>query len=64
MSGIIRKVVWGLLALFVIAQFFQIDKTNPEFDASKDFINVVDVPEDISYILKTSCYDSHSYETK
>jgi hypothetical protein len=64
MSRIIKRIIWGVFAILIIAQFFQIDKTNPEFDASKDFLKVVDAPEDIAFMLKTTCYDCHSYETK
>lgn len=52
------------MALLVVSQFIQIDKTNPEYDASKDFITMVNAPDDIAHILKTACYDCHSYETK
>lgn len=64
MSRIIRRIIWVLIGVFIVAQFFQIDKTNPEYDATKDFITMVNPPEDITYILKTACYDCHSYETK
>lgn len=64
MSRIIRRIVLVLLALLVVAQFFQIDKKNPDYDASKDFITMVNAPEDIAYILKVTCYDCHSYKTK
>ena len=64
MSKIIRRIVQVLIALIVIAQFFQIDKTNPDYDASKDFITMVNAPEDIGHMLKVTCYDCHAYETK
>ena len=59
-----KKILIGLLVVFVIIQFFRIDKTNPKVDATKDFINVNQTPDNIAGILKTSCYDCHSYESK
>lgn len=62
---IVRRILWGLAALLIVLQFFQIDKTNPETDPSKDFFTLVgDAPEDVAYLVKTVCYDCHSHETK
>ncbi len=60
----IKKILIGLVAILVIIQFFRIDKTNPEVIAENDFINMVQPDENIQAILKTSCYDCHSNETK
>ena len=59
-----KKIAWVLLSALVIIQFFRIDKTNPSYDASNDFISINNPPEDIKMMLKTSCYDCHSYESK
>lgn len=64
MSKIIKRIALVLVAIFLVAQFFQIDKTNPDYDASKDFITMVNAPDDIAQMLKVTCYDCHSYETK
>ena len=46
-------------------QFFnRIDKTNPEVNVRKDFINTENVPIDVAKVLKIACYDCHSHETK
>lgn len=58
-----KKILWGLLALLVVIQFFRIDKTNPEADPAKDFITMTNPPEAIASMLKTSCYDCHSAHT-
>ena len=67
MSPKARKIInyagWFLLAVFVIMQFFRIDKSVPEYDKSDDFITVFNPGEEVTAILKTSCYDCHSFET-
>ncbi|NOR86239.1 MAG: cytochrome C [Bacteroidales bacterium] len=52
-----------LIAIFVLAQFVPIDKTNPEFEASNDLIVMENPPEDIAQMLRAACYDCHSNET-
>ena len=61
--SIIRKALFGLIAVVVIIQFFRIDKTNPQVDPSLDIINLVDANDEIKGILSTSCYDCHSNES-
>lgn len=61
--SIIKKILFGLLAVVVIIQFFRIDKTNPPVNRALDIMNVVPVPTEIKSILKTSCYDCHTNET-
>ncbi len=58
-----RKILLGLLAAFIVAQFVRIDKTNPPADASLDFIASKKPPAEIASILKTACYDCHSHKT-
>lgn len=60
----LKKIGLALFAIFVIIQFFRIDTTNPEVIAENDFINVVNPPEEIATIIKTSCYDCHSNTSK
>lgn len=59
-----KKIVLGLAVVFIILQFFRIDKTVPVVEASGDFMNIHNPPNDIATILKTACYDCHSYKTK
>lgn len=59
-----KKIGLGLLAVIVIMQFFQIDKTNPEFDQNADVLTQFPASNEVTNILKTACYDCHSYETK
>ena len=59
-----RNVLLLLLGVFLVLQFFQIDKTNPSYDTAQDFMNISQPPADIAEMLKVTCYDCHSYETK
>ena len=61
---ILKITIWVVLALFVILQF--IPNTYPEVNRSNehDLILTGDVPEEVGLILKTSCYDCHSNETR
>ena len=59
-----KKILIGLVCLFVIAQFFRIDKTNPPVTASNDLLHISSAPENIKTIMKAACYDCHSNETK
>lgn len=59
-----KKILYGLLVIVIIIQFFRIDKTNPEVILEDDFIVTTSPPAEISAILKSTCYDCHSNETK
>lgn len=59
-----KKILIALLVVLVVLQFFQIDKTNPAIDESKDFLKTQNTPDEIASIIKTSCYDCHSNESK
>jgi hypothetical protein len=59
-----KKILLTLLVLFVLIQFFRIDKTVPEFDRSKDFMEITQPIADVRGILITTCYDCHSHETR
>ncbi len=59
-----KKILLGLLILFVIIQFFRIDKTNPPVEVGQDIMSISNPNSDVSSILKKACYDCHSNETK
>jgi hypothetical protein len=59
----IKKILLVLLALFVIIQFFRIDRDTPERQAENDFLVLTNAPSEVSVIMKNACYDCHSYET-
>lgn len=59
----IKKILIGLVVVFIVLQFFRIDMENPAFDPSADFITYEKVPEDVALLLTTACYDCHSHKT-
>lgn len=61
---IIRTILLALAAFLIIAQFFPIDKTNPESDPAKDYISVNQPPAEVATLMKNACYDCHSHQTK
>lgn len=59
----IKHIFYGLIAVVVIIQFFQIDKTAKAGDASQDFITMNNPPVEIKELLESACYDCHSGNT-
>ena len=60
----IKKIGIALILLVVVIQFVRIDKTNPEVIIENDFIHQTNPPEHIKEMIRTSCYDCHSNESK
>lgn len=63
-KGIFKYILISLLVIFVIMQFFTINKTNPKVEKAKDFIALAKPPADIEKMIRTACYDCHSNETE
>ncbi len=59
-----RNILIGLGIIFILIQFIQTDKTNPETRPGQDLIEVTNPPAEVVRIMKTACYDCHSHETK
>lgn len=59
----LKYVLYGLLAVIIIIQFFQIDKSASESDSKEDFIAMTDPPAEVKAILEQACYDCHSHKT-
>jgi len=57
-----KKVVLGILVVFILIQFIRPDK-NDSKNYTNDITTVMEVPEDVQLILKTSCADCHSNHT-
>lgn len=55
-----KKTIITILILFIAIQFIRIEKTNPPFEEK----TALNAPENVKAILKRSCYDCHSNETK
>ena len=50
--------------LIVLAQFIRVDRSVPEFNLRDDFIILESVPDQFSQVLKSACYNCHSYQTR
>jgi hypothetical protein len=55
---------FALVAGLIVVQFFSADLPPQEPKPSTDLIGSNEVPEAIASLLKTSCYDCHSVETR
>ncbi|MFD1551202.1 cytochrome C [Putridiphycobacter roseus] len=61
----LKKLLALLAIVFIVMQFIQTDVSIPEDSASKtDFLAKYEAPAEIQSLVKASCYDCHSYETK
>ena len=58
-----KKVVLVIVVIIGLMQFIRPQK-NDSADFTKDITTVVAVPENVQQILKTSCNDCHSNQTK
>ncbi|MEJ7610498.1 MAG: heme-binding domain-containing protein [Ferruginibacter sp.] len=59
-----KRILLILLIGFVAIQFFRPRRNIDTAVLSSDIINMVDMPERVSVILKNSCYDCHSNNTR
>jgi hypothetical protein len=59
-----KKILYGVVAIFIIIQFFRIDKTNPAINLADDFIEIAKPSEEIAVLLKSACYDCHSNQSE
>ena len=60
----LKKIGLGVLVLFGIAQFFNPTKNQSDVVPASDFILTEKPSEEIANILKESCYDCHSNNTR
>ena len=56
----LKKTIIFTLFILIAIQFINVEKTNPPID---DAITL-QAPKEVMSIVKNSCYDCHSYETK
>ena len=61
---VIKKILLGLLIVFIMAQFIGPEKNQGKLTSVEPFLNETNPPEDIKRILKESCYDCHSDYTR
>ncbi len=55
---VLRSVVVGLGVVFLALQFVPVDRVNPPVGLN------VDAPGEVEAVLRRSCYDCHSHETR
>jgi hypothetical protein len=53
----------GFFLVFILIQFIRPEKNNSK-DETNDITTVMQVPESVKQIIKTSCADCHSNNTK
>ncbi|EGV44036.1 cytochrome C [Bizionia argentinensis JUB59] len=61
---IIKKVILLLLFVFIIAQFFRPEKNEGDLTSVEPFLLNTLATEEVSVILKESCFDCHSNYTR
>ena len=61
---VFKKILWLVLIMIIIAQFFGPDKNEGEWSSLDAFIAETNPPEQVQVILKESCYDCHSDVTR
>ncbi|MFN0016115.1 MAG: heme-binding domain-containing protein, partial [Saprospiraceae bacterium] len=59
-----KKILIALAIVLLVIQFFRPDRSVPTVDPAQDIRQVLQPPSDITTILKSACYDCHSYETR
>ncbi|CAL2103516.1 Cytochrome C [Tenacibaculum sp. 190130A14a] len=61
---IFKKLILILLAIIVVAQFFQPEKNEGEYTSLSAFLTETKPSEDVQEILKVACFDCHSNTTR
>ncbi|WP_452223425.1 heme-binding domain-containing protein [Lacinutrix chionoecetis] len=61
---IVRKILLLLLVIFVVAQFFRPEKNEGNMESVTAFLAETNPPENVKAILKESCFDCHSNNTR
>lgn len=64
MKKILKKTMLLLLVVFVVIQFFRPTKNLASAASINNITAKYSIPNDVQAILKTSCYDCHSNNTK
>lgn len=61
---IVKKILWLLLIVFIIAQFFGPEKNEGDITKIETFIAETNPPQNVKQILKESCFDCHTDVTR
>jgi hypothetical protein len=63
-SMLLKRTVLGLVLVVAGLQFIRPDRTNPPVDAAMAVQAATTVPPQVGAVLRRSCYDCHSNETR
>lgn len=63
-ATLLKRLALGLLIVFAGIQLFRPDRTNPPVNAAQTVQAAASVPPGVDAILRRSCYDCHSNETR
>lgn len=58
-----KKIIAGLVVVFVVAQFFQPNKNQDNMESIEHFLAETQAPKNVKTILKQACFDCHSSST-
>ncbi|HTP12676.1 MAG TPA: heme-binding domain-containing protein [Bacteroidota bacterium] len=64
MKKILYRILLVLLGVFVIAQFFRPELTNPKSDPALSVKTYPGVPPEVIAKMESACFDCHSNETR
>ena len=64
MNKTAKKILIGLLIIFVIIQLIPANRPDTNTDLSNDLITTENVPDEVAAILHKACYDCHSNQTR
>lgn len=60
----LNRIIYILIVILIIIQFFGIDMHLPPSDEKLDFFAQVKATDEIENMVKTACYDCHSNKTE
>lgn len=60
----LKRIVIGLVVLLLVSQVIRPAKTNPAVDSARTIQALTRMTPEVDAILRRSCNDCHSYETK
>jgi hypothetical protein len=63
-STLLKRIVVGLALVFAALQLVRPDRTNPTATIGQSVQATATVPPEVDAVLKRSCYDCHSSETR
>jgi len=61
---IVKNILWLLLVVLIVAQFFGPEKNQGDLASIDAFLKETNPPENVKAILEETCYDCHSDVTR